>query len=67
MSIYQRAPPAEASPPGWVAIHSWQADRDVECMVTAASSRSCYCHSSLVTPWAASGLWSLGLLVLLHA
>ena len=51
MSIHERAPPAGGSSAGWVATHSWQADKDVECMVRAASSRSCNCHSSLVTTW----------------
>ena len=41
MSIYQRAAPAEGSPAGWAATHCWQADKNVECMVSAASSRSC--------------------------
>ena len=41
VSIYQRAAPAEGSPAGWAATHCWQADKNVECMVSAASSRSC--------------------------
>ena len=52
MSIHQTAPPEEGSPAGWVTTHSWQADKHVECMVSAASSRSCTCHFSLVTAWA---------------